>query len=181
MDFTKYSIETAPVAAKSVLMEVEKAYGMVPNLMSHLAESPVAAKGYWQLANLMEETGFSPVELQVIFLAISHENSCQYCMSAHSALAHMCKVPEQVTNALREGDKIDDLKLNALRAFTKNMVKKRGLVEETEVQEFLAAGYSKANILDVITAVAMKTLSNYSNHILKTEVDEAFVPFIWKA
>ena len=59
------------------------------------------------------------------------------------------------------------------------MVEKRGWVSAIDAENFLAAGYTKANILDVILAVSFKTLSNYTNHVAETPLDEAFSATEW--
>jgi hypothetical protein len=44
---------------------------------------------------------------------------------------------------------------------------------------FINAGYTKANILDVVAGVALKVMSNYTNHITKTPVDDFAKKNVW--
>jgi len=169
-----HTVETAPEEAKPVLQEVAKKYGFTPNLMSVMAESPTLLKGYLALGGLLEASSLSPVEQQVVLLAVSRENGCEYCMAAHSTVASMIKAPQETIAALRDGTPIPDAKLEALRSFTTAVVAERGWVKPEAVQAFFDAGYCRANLLEVILGVGMKTLSNYTNHLAETPLDAAF-------
>ena len=100
-------------------------------------------------------------------------------MAAYSTIAGMLGVPKNTIQALRNNTPIDDSKLEALRKFTRTVVQERGWVSEEATQAFLDTGYNKAQLLEVITGIAMKTLSNYANHIMETPVDEAFKVQEW--
>ena len=112
---------------------------------------------------------------------MSRFNECEYCVGAHSAISAMQKLPTDVIESIRNDDPIADGKLEALRLFTTQVVDKRGWLSAEDVGNFIAAGYSQAQILEVVLGVAMKTISNYTNHIAGTELDAAFADFAWKA
>jgi alkylhydroperoxidase family enzyme len=92
----------------------------------------------------------------------------------------MQKLDGNIIEALRTGEAIADSKLEALRNFTQSVVEKRGWIEEQDVEAFINAGYSKAQLLEIIVGVAQKTLSNYINHVVQTPLDEAFQPNKWE-
>lgn len=128
------------------------------------------------------EAGFTPVEQEVLFLVISRENGCDYCMAAHSFVADvMSKVPADITDAIRDGHPIRDTKIAALAAFAAKMVSSRGRPTDADVAAFKAGGYTEKNILGIILAISVKTLSNYANHVFHTPVDGAFAGRVWKA
>lgn len=179
-EFTIHTPQTAPEGSRDVLEQFQKKNGFVPNFLAMLAESPAALKAYLQLSELMGQTAFTETERQVLFLAVSALNGCDYCVSAHSTLAAMNKVEAEVITALRDGEPIDDPKLEELRRFAEEMVEKRGWVSEERVQQFLNAGYSKEQLLEVILALSMKTLSNYANHQFDTPLDSAFEKTRWE-
>ncbi len=77
-------------------------------------------------------------------------------------------------DAVRNGGPIPDEKLNVLINYTRKLVNQRGNVSDNDVQKLLDAGYTKRHVLEINIAVAMKTLSNYTNHITGTPVDEPF-------
>jgi len=178
--FDVHTHDTAPDDSKQIMKQVEGKYGFVPNLIGVMAEAPALAEGYTTLSGIFEKTSFSPAEQQVVLLAVSHTNGCSYCMAAHSVIAQMKDLPEATIEALRQGGPIPDDKLEALRRFTVHVVEERGWPSDDAVQSFLDAGYAKANVLEVILGVGMKTLSNYTNHLADTPVDSQFEPMEWK-
>ena len=177
--FTVHAEKTAPVGAKELLAGVGKALGFVPNLMGVLAEAPAALEAYLTLSRLFESSSFTSVERQVVLLAVSFENGCDYCMAAHSGLARMQNVPENLVLALREGTAIEEPRLEALRSFTAALTRHRARVSEAQVEAFLAAGFSRQQVLEVILGVTQKTLSNYVNHVAHTPLDSAFTSQRW--
>jgi AhpD family alkylhydroperoxidase len=117
-----------------------------------------------------------------VLLTISRENGCTYCMGAHSFLAdNMSGVPKPVTDALRDGKPIPDERLASLSQFTRVMFTTRGRPSPDDVQDFLRAGFSERQVLEIILALAVKTLSNYSNHVFHTPLDDAFAGRRWEA
>jgi uncharacterized peroxidase-related enzyme len=175
------SIDDAEPEAKSLLEDAQKKMGFVPNMYGAMANSSGLLNTYIQGYNAFrEKSGFSSIEQEVIFLAISQANGCEYCMAAHSFLAEAASgVPSDVTAAIRDDKPIPEMQLSALSVFTNVMVAKRGLPEQAEVDAFLSAGYNEKDILEIIHAIAIKTISNYTNHIFHTEVDNMFSAHTW--
>ncbi|NBB78444.1 MAG: hypothetical protein GVY36_03230 [Verrucomicrobia bacterium] len=113
-------------------------------------------------------------------LAISEFNGCGYCMGAHSTVAEkMVGVDPEIVEALRAGREPEDVKAKALVRFAKTLLEHRGWVPEDAQQAFLEAGFDQRAVLDVITIAALKTLSNYTNHLANTPLDEAFQAKAW--
>ena len=180
--FTLHTPTSAPERARDALADAQKRMGFVPNLYAGLAESPAALKGYLDLAGTFGQTQLSTLEQNVVWLVVSVANECEFCVAAHSFIAKMmAKADPLLVSALREERKVADVKLSALAEFTRAVVKQRGWLEPAQVEVFLAAGYTKANVLDVILGVAMKTLSNYANHVIKTPLNDAFAGERWQA
>jgi len=172
--------ETAPEASARLLEQSRKKLGFIPNLYAVLADAPAALESYLSLGAIFDTTSLTPTERQVVLLAVSRLNSCEYCMAAHSRIAEMQSVAATVIQALREDYAIEDTKLETLRIFTTAVVKKRGVLDAKDLERFFAAGYTRAHVLEVITGVAMKTISNYTNHIAATPLDDAFASAAWK-
>lgn len=177
--FTVHNNNTAPDKAKASLQKAEQAFGLVPNLIGVLAESPAAAKAYLDLNATFSGSSFTPTEQQVVLLTISRYHECHYCMAAHSTVAQMQKVPSEVVEAIRNDQPIPDSQLEVLRNFTTAVVDKRGWVSQQELDTFFAAGYGKRHVLDIIVGAAQKTISNYTNHVSETPVDAAFSAHSW--
>lgn len=182
-DLPFLSIETANGQAKSLLENAKSKLGFVPIMYGAMANEPALFAAYGSGYDAFRaECGFTPIEQEVIFLAISRENGCPYCMAAHSFVADkMSGVPVEITDAIRDNKSIGDAKLEALREFTATMVESRGRPTEADVAAFRAAGYSERNILGIILAISVKTLSNFTNHIFETPVDEVFASRKWNS
>jgi AhpD family alkylhydroperoxidase len=166
--FTVHTQATAPEAARPRLSEVKKAWGFIPTLHGTLAESPIALDAYDTLFGLVAKSSFTPAEQQAAYLAINVLHECEYCTAGHTYLARAAKLDEGAIQALREGQPIADARLQALRAFTEAVVRERGFVGDAAVDAFLAAGFTRENVLEVVTIIATKTISNYVNHITHT-------------
>lgn len=179
MSYPIHTIETAPEAARETLVAAKQAYGFLPNLLAVMADAPALVKGYTTLSRIFDETSFSPAERQVVLLTVSYENDCTYCVAAHSVIARMQKVPEDVVQAIRGNRPITDGRLEALRRYTSAVVTKRGWPAETDTTAFEAAGYTRQQALEVVLGVGVKTLSNYMNHVAHTPLDQAFAKAEW--
>ena len=180
-DFTIQTKSDADADTTDSLERAERAMGFVPNLMGILANAPAAAQAYLDLGHRFESSSLSPEEQQVVLLATSFENACDYCMSAHSTVASQTEMSDGDLEALRQGNELPTERLAALADFTRAVVRERGYVVDEDVRSFQEAGFESGQILEVILGVAMKTLSNYTNHIARTPVDEAFEAQRWEA
>ncbi len=176
------TLDNASAAEKPVLEKALAQVGFIPNMYTGMANSPGLLNTYLDgYAAFRQDSGFDSVEQEVVFLTISKVNGCSYCMAAHSFLADAkSKVPGEVTDAIRDGNEIADGKLAALSEFTKIMVEKRGLPSRVDVAAFIGAGYGERQILEIILAISVKTISNYSNHLFHTTVDEVFAGRTWE-
>lgn len=176
------TLDDAGPEARALLEKAEAQVGFIPNMYARMAHSPGLLNTYLDgYSRFRQHSGFSPVEQEVIFLTISRENGCEYCVSAHSVIADTAsKVPVSVTDAIRTGEPIPDAKLAALSQFTRLMVAKRGLPDRADAERFLAAGYGEWQILEIVLAIGVKTFSNYANHLFHTPLDEVFAARAWK-
>ncbi|MEL0644893.1 carboxymuconolactone decarboxylase family protein [Olleya sp. Ti.3.14] len=174
-----HNIETAPEAAKPLLENSQKAYGMIPGLHGVLSASPELLKAYQELHQLFTETSFNNEELTVVWQTINVEHACHYCVPAHTGIAKMMKVDDDIIDALRNETPLADAKLEALRTFTLSITRNRGNVSQADLEAFYTAGYGEQQVLEIILGLSQKVISNYTNHIANTPVDEAFQKFAW--
>ncbi len=179
VEFNVWDIDSAPEGSRSALEAAKKKFGFVPNLLGVLAEAPSAIEAYLSVSSAFEKASLTPAEQQVVLLSTSVENRCQYCAAAHTMVAKMVGASEEVIRSLREGEEIADLKLRALRRFTRRVVATNGWVTDQDTKQFAAAGYTKAQLLEVLVGVTQKTLSNYTNHVAHTPLDAAFAASAW--
>jgi uncharacterized peroxidase-related enzyme len=178
---TVHTNDSAPAASRPVLERIGKAFGFVPNLYAVYAESPAALQGALAISEAFSKTSLSPAEQQLVALAVSEANDCEFCMAAHSTLAKYARVAPAIVAAVRSREPLADAKLDALVTFTRKIVEQRGFVAEADVAAFLGAGYTKAQIIEVLFGVGMKTFNNYADHIAHTPLNAEFKAEAWRA
>jgi uncharacterized peroxidase-related enzyme len=180
MNFPVHTPQSAPSEAKDTLDKVIQAWGFLPNLGAVIAESPAALELLWVgYAALTSKGTLTAAEQQLIAVAASRENQCAYCVAAHSTMALGAKLAPDVLRAVRGGQATTDRKLAALRLVAERLVRQRGALSPTEQQDFVDAGYTRGQLLEVIGWVAIKTLTNYVNHVAETPVDDQWLGQAW--
>ncbi len=179
--FTTHTKDTAPAEALPFLEGAEKDYKFVPNLYAKMSEAPILLEGYITLSHIFDKSTLTATEKQIILMTNNRLNGCEYCMAAHTSIAQGYEVPADVIESLRKGNQISDPKLEALRQFSEIINLSRGRPTDDDISAFIAAGYSKQTVLEVLVATSLKVMSNYTNHIAETPLDEAFVPNTWTA
>lgn len=178
--FTYYDVDTAPNDSKPLMQASLKGFGMIPNLHKVLAEAPATYEAYNTVFDLfMKKTSLSPVEQQVVFMTANFENNCHYCVPGHTWMMHAAKMPEAVIEALREGTEIPDARLQALHVYAKALLDQRGHIGDQALQQFLDAGFTKRQALEVLTGLSAKLISNFTNALAHTEPDAAFKQYAW--
>lgn len=164
---------------KEILDLALKQVGFIPNMYANMANAPGVLSTYLHgYALFRGESGLKPAEQEVVFLAVSQVNGCNYCTAAHSMIADkMSGVPADVLKAIRAQTAIPDVKLATLYATTVAMVNSHGRPGAETVKTFLDAGYKETDLMYIVLAIAVKTLSNFSNHLFATPVDERFAAY----
>jgi AhpD family alkylhydroperoxidase len=178
-DFPVHDETTAPEGSRRHLESAKRRMGFVSTLNGVMAESPELLAGYNTLSELFGKSSLPKDAKHVVWITASVENNCEYCVAAHSTLALRAGLLAETVEALRAGKPLSDNKLEAARRLTQAMVTKQGWVDDTELDAFLDAGYTRRHVLDIILGVGMKTLSNYTNHIAHTPLDPAWQAQEW--
>jgi uncharacterized peroxidase-related enzyme len=166
---------SAPAAARPILAAVKQQFGFVPNLVGVLAQSPAAVEAYATLVRIFAASSLTAAAQHVVLQTVNLCHECHYCVPAHSTVARLSGIPDGVDAALRAGRPLADDKLEALRRFTRSVVERRGRLGERDTSQLIGAGFTYAQLLEIIVGVAMKTLSNYVNHVAETPLDAAFM------
>jgi alkylhydroperoxidase family enzyme len=178
--FTIYTKQNAPQESAQLVARSIKAYGFLPNLHGVMAQAPATYKTYLDTFDIFaNETTLTALEQQVVMQTSNYENNCHYCMPGHSMLMKLAGMPADVIEALREGTPIADARLEALRAYTRQLIEQRGHVTDAQLQALFDAGYTKRQALEVLVGLAAKLLSNFTNAIAKTEIDTPVKAFAW--
>src|SRR5215510_14057392 len=179
--FISHTAESAPAESRPLLEGMRRSFGFVPNLFGVFAESPAALRGALAIYHAFSTSSLAPVEQELVMIAVSEANDCEYCVAAHSTLAkRAAKVDPALVGATRRREPLADAKLNALVTFTRKVVEQRGMLAEAEVAAFLEAGYTRAQVIEVLLGVGMKTFNNYVDHIAHTPLNDQFKAEAWQ-
>ena len=171
--FTPLTIDTAPEASKPILKEIRKSSGFIPNLMAIFARNPTVLQGCVALDAAYEKGSLTARDRQIILLATSVENNCNFCADAHSTIATaFLFTPSEIVAAIVDGTQIHDSKINSLVTLVKEIVRERGHVSNETIQGFLDAGYKEDQVMELLLGVALETISNYVDHISLVSIDK---------
>ncbi|KZS41269.1 alkylhydroperoxidase [Aquimarina aggregata] len=154
---------------QAIFDNLNKGLGFVPNLFATYAHSDTALENYLNFSNA--KTSLSAKEKEVVNLAVSQVNNCLYCLSAHTAIGKMNGFSEEQILELRQGKASFDTKLDALAKLSRNITENRGATDTEVLENFLNAGYTKGSVIDVISLVGDKTISNYLHKTTQVPVD----------
>jgi len=178
--FKSHDIHSAPPDAKEDLKRIKLKRGSIPNVYAVMAEAPGLLKGHVALKEQFEKATLSKKDRKMVLLTLSREIGSAYDTAVHSAAAEKHLVPMDVIESLRAGTALKDPKMEALRSFTATLVATHGHVTEADIQAFLAAGYTRANILEIVLAAGGVTLASYTNLIARPVLDAEFAAKVWK-
>lgn len=183
LELPRLGADTAPAPARELLQRVKAHAGTVPNVYAAMANSPGLLATYLLgMEQFQRASGFSPAEQEAVFLAISRANGCHYCLAAHSAAAGVrAKLPRQEIDALRAGRPPSAPRLRALTEFARELMLHRGRPPQAAMERFFAAGYEERHVLELVLALALKTISNYTSHLAQPELDRMFAPYAVRA
>jgi len=179
-EFKVHDLTNAPAESRAELETIKQHQGHIHNVFGVMAESPWLLKGYVALKDIFEKTTFNKQERKIVLLTASRENGSAYSTAAQTVAAEKHEVSAEVIEAIRAGKHLGDKKLETLRSFTARVINTRGQVSESDIKSFLDAGYTRANILEIVLAAGMVTLTNYTNLIAKTPLDKQFEAKMWK-
>jgi uncharacterized peroxidase-related enzyme len=165
------SIDTAPTASQPLLQGVQSMLGSVPNLFRLVSNSPAALEGHLGMSGALGKGALPAPTRERIALAVAEINGCDYCLSAHTYLGtHLAKLDADEIAANRDG-RSNDAKADAAVRFAANVAHQRGKVSSAELQAVRDAGYSDAQIIEIVQHVALNVWTNYLNNVAQTDVD----------
>jgi alkylhydroperoxidase family enzyme len=176
--FTLQTIESAPEKSRPTLQTLESRFGFIPNVMATMANSPVLLNGFVGSFGSFHGGSLNECEKQILLLTNAVTIKCPWTVAAHSTFAIEDGVAESEIKAIRDSQ---DRKYAALSALTKALIEKRGNVTEADIEKFTSAGYSKVQILEVITGVGISTMAATTTNMAGTPVEDRFKPQAWSA
>lgn len=165
------SIEAAPEASRPLLSAVEKQLGVVPNLFRLVAKSPAALEGYLGMHGALAKGTLPAATRERIALAVAEQNACDYCLSAHTYLGkNLAKLDDAEIERNRSGGS-KDARADAAVRFAVHVVRQRGRVDAADFEAVRLAGYTDAQIIEIVQHVALNTWTNYINNVARTDID----------
>ena len=162
--------EQATGKAKELLDAVQAKLKITPNMTRVMANSPAVLQGYLSFSGALAGGALDPKLREEIALEVGEQNSCQYCVSAHTAIGKMTGLSDAEIDAARDA-KSSSAKATAALAFARQIVAKQGRATEADVEAVRRAGFSDAEIAEIIAHVALNVFTNYFNNTAGTEVD----------
>lgn len=179
---SKFTVPTKDQVSESnqaIFDNLKKNLGFVPNLYAYYAKNDTALGDYLTLQN--RKSTLKAKEREVVNLVVSQINGCRYCQSAHTVLGKMNGFTEAQILEIRSGNASFDTKINALAVFTYEVALNRGKVTNDIKEEFFAAGYTEANLIDVVMVIGDKIISNYIHNLAGFEIDFPIAPELEEA
>jgi uncharacterized peroxidase-related enzyme len=164
------SCEQSPAASKPLLEAVEKQLGVVPTLFRLLGLSPAALEAYVSFNGALGKT-LDAKTRERIALASAQLNGYDHCLSAHTYLGlNLAKLDETEVPRNRQGHS-GDTRADAAVVFARRVAESRGRVSDAELAAVKAAGYSEAQVIEIVANVAIDVLTNCVNNVVRTDID----------
>src|SRR6516164_441865 len=179
--FPVHTLESAPQASKSALQEVQKRFSMIPNLAGAMATSPVLAEAFIGIFDKVHGGSFDEPQIQTVLLTDAVTNGSAWAVALHTALGLQAGLDPSDVEAMRAGRSPSDKKLGALSTLARTLIEKRGRLDDQEIERFLATGFSKDLLLEVITIVAASTITNYTGSVTNPPLEAALQQHAWKS
>lgn len=166
--------DASPRSAQ-LLEGVQRKLGMTPNLMSTMAHSPATLDAYLKLSDALSKGELESSVREQIALTVAEANSCEYCLSAHTAIGKMVGLSTDDINAARRGTSADP-HTAAVLELSSQIVASQGRVSDEDLAAATAAGVTPAQITEVVANTALNLFTNYFNHVAETDVDFPAAP-----
>lgn len=176
-----HTIESAPAQSKSVLRQLQQAFGLIPNIAAKMAASPVLINGFIGLFERVHASSLTEPQIQTLLLTNAVTNASEWPVAFHTALALKQGVHPADVDAIRHGVLPDDAELAALSMLARTLIEKRGRLAESDQKRFLEAGFRSEQILEVIAVVAASTMTNYTGSVTQPALETPFEEFAWHA
>lgn len=179
LNYPIHTLASAPENSKPGLEQLHKAFGVVPNIAGVIANSPKLINALVGVFGQVHTSSLTEPEIQVVLLTNAVTNSCKYTVAFHTALAIQQGVSPEETGAIRERRAPKDKRFAALSNLARTLIEKRGHACAEELDTFLAAGFTKEQILEVVAIVAASTITNYAGSITDPVLEDSFQQYAW--
>jgi alkylhydroperoxidase family enzyme len=179
--FVVHTIESAPEKSKPTLHGMQEKFGFLPNIMGTMAENPVLLNGFAATFGSFHGGSFDECEKQVLLLTNAVTLKCPWTIAAHSTFAIEDGVPGGDVKAIRDGKLPVERKYAALSQFTRTLMESKGNATEADIDRFISAGYSRAQIFEVVLCIGISMTTATTTNVAGTPIDDRFKAQMWPA
>lgn len=179
--FPDHTPASAPPEARRSIEAVVSRLGYLPAAVARLASAPQLLDGFLRVSGLFEATTLDPLARETVILTIATRNGCHVCVALHTAKLVELAADDDLVAALRAGRPSADERLEAVRAFTLEVLATAGAVSPEVMDAFLAQGFTARNALEVVLGVGAYTMSTLANRMIDAPLDAPLAPFAWEA
>ena len=165
--FAQHTLDTAPTGSRRLMESTVAHLGHLPPAVALLAESPEMLGGFLHASGLFEASTLDPLGREVVIMTIAARNGCRVCVAMHTGRLRELDAAPTLIAALRTGEPLDDPRLESLRRFTLRVLATAGEVPEDELAEFLDAGFTTRNALEVVLGIGTYTMSTLANRLVR--------------
>ncbi len=168
---TPATVAEAPEKSRPLLEAVNKQLGVVPNMFRLISTSPQSLEGYLGLSAALGHGALPPATRERIALAVAEINGCDYCLSAHTYLGRNLARLDDAEITANRGGASNDPKADAAVRFAAAVTRAHGHIADADLAAVRSAGYTDAQVIEIVQHVALNTWTNYVNEVFKTDID----------
>jgi len=165
------SVEEAPAQSRPLLAKVDQRFGAIPNFYRVVSNSPAALRAVLGFQTALQGGALDGLVAERIALTVAEVNGCDYCLSAQTYRTRKGGLLDDAEITANRNGASNDITVDAALRFAKKLARERGHVTEFDVDEVKRAGYSDAEVVEIIAHVALNVFTNFINEALKTEID----------
>ena len=177
--FSLNTLHSAPEKSASALRSLQSAFGFMPNIAAAMSTSPVLIDSLVGLFGNVHGGSFSEPQIQVVLLTNAVTNQATWAVAFHSFLAVQAGIPHGDVEAIRSGRSPQDPRLGALSTLARTLIEKRGRIGDDDGERFLAQGFGRDHLLEVIAIVAASTITNYTANVAEPPLEAKFELHAW--
>jgi uncharacterized peroxidase-related enzyme len=158
--------QTLPEDIQALFAKNREKPGFVPNVYRAYSLRPQQLRGFIALYNsiMLDESGLSKAEREMIAVAVSAQNHCFYCLTSHGAVLRIRSADEVLADTIAANYRAADLtpRQRAMLDLAVKITNASDTIGDEEIDGLHAHGFSDAEIMDIIQTAAF---FNYSNRV----------------
>ena len=172
-------LDSLPADILSRILAVQEKARFIPNVFLTLAHRPEEFRAFFAYHDaIMEREGstLSPAEKEMIVVATSAANGCQYCVVAHGALLRVFSKEPQLADQIAVNYLHAPIseKQKAMLAFALKLSRTPELVAQSDYDQLKSHGYDDEDILDMAGVTAFFGLSNRMAIVTNMQANSEF-------